>query len=71
MSTTSEGRAKELALPPNRWLNRLADTPPGEAASSIRPTASSGGRPKPSASPKATQGSTMICKVRPISTARG
>ena len=26
-------------LPPNRWLNRLADTPPGEAASSIRPTA--------------------------------
>ena len=26
-------------LPPKRWLNRLADTPPGEAASSISPTA--------------------------------
>ena len=26
-------------LPPNRWLNRLADTPPGDAASSISPTA--------------------------------
>ena len=26
-------------LPPNKWLNRLADTPPGEAASSISPTA--------------------------------
>ncbi|MNT52655.1 hypothetical protein D3C72_1896890 [compost metagenome] len=32
-------------LPPNRWLNKLADTPPGDAASSISPTAYSGGTP--------------------------
>ena len=30
-------------LPPKRWLNKLADTPPGEAASSISPTAYIGG----------------------------
>ncbi len=30
-------------LPPNKWLNRLADTPPGDAASSSRPTAYTGG----------------------------
>ena len=30
-------------LPPKRWLNRLADTPPGDAASSMRPIANKGG----------------------------
>jgi hypothetical protein len=34
-------------LPPNRCENRLAEMPPGEAASSISPMANTGGRPKP------------------------
>ncbi|AEG91128.1 Hypothetical protein Rta_00680 [Ramlibacter tataouinensis TTB310] len=32
-------------LPPNRCENRLADTPPGDAASSIKPMAYTGASP--------------------------
>ena len=43
--------------PRNRWLNRLAVVPPGEAASSIMPMPSSGGRSNSSTSPKQIAGS--------------
>ena len=33
-------------LPPNRCENRLAEMPPGDAASSISPMANTGGSPK-------------------------
>ncbi len=49
----------------------LAVAPPGEAASSISPTASSGGRRNSSASASATHGSTAVCRNSPTSTARG
>ncbi len=45
-------------FPPNRWLNRLAVGPPGDAATTIRPTASSGGSRKAITSPKQAAGST-------------
>jgi len=42
--------------PRNRWLNRLAVVPPGDAASSIMPMPSSGGRSKAITSPKQITG---------------
>ena len=57
--------------PPNRWLYRLAVVPPGEAASSIMPTASSGGRSNASTSPKQTAGSSSIWQTSAIAAAFG
>lgn len=47
-------------FPPNRWLNRLAVGPPGDAATSSIPTAGSGGSPKASTRPKQIAGSSTI-----------
>ena len=44
--------------PRKMWLNRLADVPPGEAASSIMPTHRIGDRPSRSTSPKHSTGNT-------------
>lgn len=49
----------------------FAVAPPGEAASSINPTASSGGSLNSSARPIATHGSTAVCRNSPVNTARG
>ena len=57
--------------PRNRWLKRFAVVPPGEAASSSMPTASSGGRSKASTSPKQTAGSTSSCSASAMTTALG
>ncbi|SLB11834.1 Uncharacterised protein [Mycobacteroides abscessus subsp. abscessus] len=43
--------------PRNRWLNRFAVVPPGDAARSIMPTASSGSRSNNVTNPKAAAGS--------------
>ena len=43
--------------PWNRWLIRLAVVPPGDAASSIIPMPSTGGRSASTTSPKQTAGS--------------
>jgi hypothetical protein len=43
--------------PLKRWLYRFAVGPPGEAASSIKPTANSGDKPKNSVKPKQIAGS--------------
>ncbi len=53
------------------WLNRLAVTPPGEAASSTRPSASSPGSLKARHSPMATGGSSRVCTTSATATARG
>ncbi len=57
--------------PRKRWLNRLAVVPPGEAASSITPTASSGSRSKVTTRPKAMTGRTSTCSPSATITARG
>jgi hypothetical protein len=57
--------------PRNRWLNRLALVPPGEAASSIIPMPSSGGRSKSTTRPKHTAGSSRSWQARAVTTARG
>ena len=57
--------------PRNRWLNRFALVPPGDAASSISPTASSGGRSKSLTSPKQTTGSRTSWQASATATARG
>ena len=57
--------------PRNRWLNRFAVVPPGDAASSMTPTASSGSRSKALTRPKATTGSTRTCSTSATATARG
>ena len=57
--------------PRNRWLNRFALVPPGDAASSIIPTASSGGRSKSLTSPKQTSGSSTSWQPSATATARG
>ncbi|MCY1446908.1 hypothetical protein D9M71_635040 [compost metagenome] len=49
----------------------MAVVPPGEAASSISPTASAGARPKPLAIRKQINGSSRIWQARPISTGLG
>ncbi|MNP22763.1 hypothetical protein D3C76_1154470 [compost metagenome] len=54
-----------------RWLNRLAVVPPGEAASSISPTARADSRPKPLAIRKHTSGSSRIWQARPTTTGLG
>ena len=74
-TATSEFTAVSVMLratsPRNRWLNRLAVVPPGEAASSSRPTASSGGRSKASTRPKQIAGRTSSCRARAMTTALG
>ena len=57
--------------PRNRWLNRLALVPPGEAASSIMPTASSGGRSKTITRPKHTSGSRSSWQPRAMTMTLG
>ena len=57
--------------PWNRWLNRFAVVPPGDAASSIRPTASSGGRSNSLTSPKQTSGIRISWQPSATATARG
>ena len=57
--------------PRKRWLNRFAVVPPGEAASSIIPTASSGGRSNSLTSPKQTAGSSNSWQPSATATARG
>ena len=57
--------------PRNRWLNRLAVVPPGDAASSSIPMPSSGSRSKRSTSPKHTAGSSTIWQLSATTTARG
>ncbi len=57
--------------PWKRWLNRLAVVPPGEAASSITPTARSGSRSKATTRPNAMTGSTSTCSTSATATARG
>src|ERR1041384_2546113 len=57
--------------PRNTWLNRFAVVPPGEAASSIMPTASSGGRSNRSTKPKQTTGSSTSWHTSAIRTAAG
>ncbi len=54
-----------------RWLKMLAIAPPGEAASSMKPTASIGGRSNSWVIAKATATSTIVCTSRPTITARG
>jgi len=49
----------------------LAVGPPGEAARSINPTASSGASPKPFARKKQIKGKMSIWQARPINTAFG
>ncbi|GAB3324410.1 hypothetical protein GCM10027451_48740 [Geodermatophilus aquaeductus] len=57
--------------PRKRWLNRFAVVPPGEAASSSMPTASTGSRPTAITSPKQSAGSTSSCSPRATTAARG
>ena len=57
--------------PRNRWLYRLAVVPPGEAASSIIPTASTGGRLNSITSPKHTSGSRINWHANATATALG
>ena len=54
-----------------RWLYRLALVPPGEAASSISPTASAGARAKPLAMKKQATGRMRIWQTRPMITGLG
>jgi hypothetical protein len=54
-----------------RWLKRLAVAPPGEAASSISPTASSGERPKLWAMAKHAAGRMPTWQTNATNTARG
>ncbi len=54
-----------------RWLKRLAEGPPGDAARSIKPTASSGERWNPRAMKKPTAGRRRVWQTIPITTARG
>ena len=57
--------------PRARWLNRFAVAPPGEAASSMSPTASSGGSENPSAMNRHTNGRISIWQPSPSRTGRG
>ena len=57
--------------PRNRWLKRLAVVPPGDAASSIIPIPSRGGRSKSTTSPKQRIGSSTSWQASAIATARG
>ncbi|MNQ77395.1 hypothetical protein D3C85_922600 [compost metagenome] len=54
-----------------RWLYKLAVVPPGEAASSIKPTARAGARPNPLVIRKQISGSTSSWHTRPTSTGFG
>ena len=57
--------------PRKRWLNRFALVPPGDAASSNIPTASSGGRSNSLTSPKQIAGSSTSWQASATATARG
>ena len=57
--------------PRNRWLNRLAVVPPGEAASSIMPMPSRAGRSARTTSPKQISGSSTSWQPRATATALG
>ena len=57
--------------PRKRWLKRLAVVPPGDAASSIMPMPSSGGRSKSTTRPKQTTGSSTSWQPSATATALG
>ncbi len=57
--------------PWNRWLNRLALVPPGDAARSIMPMPRSGGRSNSTTRPKQTAGSRISWQASATTTARG
>jgi hypothetical protein len=57
--------------PRNRWLKRFAVVPPGDAASSIIPMPSSGGRSKSTTSPKHTSGSSTSWQASATTAAFG
>ena len=57
--------------PRNRWLNRLAVVPPGDAASSIIPIPSNAGRSASTTRPKQTRGRRTSWQASATATALG
>jgi hypothetical protein len=58
-------------FPFDKWLNKFAVAPPGDAARSISPTASSAFNPNDKAMPKHIKGKSSIWQIRPMITAFG
>ena len=59
------------ALARARWVRKPELAPPGQAASTISPMPSSGGRSKASTTARAASGTSTSWPTRPISSARG
>lgn len=57
--------------PPARWLKRFADVPPGDATSSIMPTASTPLSPNASTSPRQIAGRMITWQVSAMTAALG